>query len=217
MNLLHIYNMLNTGEITHQQAAAAFGFSESNLTFRIKRYGMKLPFVLATLDKIKSDQINRIDAAEALGVSTRYVNKLMESWSIVRPIHETMPYLVSRASSQVKWDVRKKYAVDFIAGTISFEMASEAAGCSVRQIRRWVSDLLSKHYGMAYKDLAQVPLQRRARLAQEIRAAENLELAKQQMVDAIADGKMSLKDEAIKRVIAKRSSRKKQQNGTQAE
>lgn len=205
MNLLHVYNLLNTGEISHAQAAEAFGFTEQSLTFRMTRHGDRLPLILAVLDQIKADKISRIEAAERLGVSDRQINKLMESWSAQREIDLTKSYLVGRAASKVKWEVRKNAAIDFIEGKLNFEMAAETANCSTRQIRRWVDDLLKKHYEMPYKDLLTLSMTKRARLAQEIRTAEGLEKAKQEMAIAIADGRTTVKDEAIKRVLAKRS------------
>ena len=204
-SLLHVYNLMNMGEITQAQAAQALGYSEENLKWRLSRHGNRIPLILATLDKIHAAKITRLEAAEVLGVSTRQVNKLMESWKIVRPLNPTMPYLVNRAESEVKFERRKHFAIEFIAGKLNFEKAAEAADCSTRQIRRWVSDLLEKHFEMPYKDLVDLELPKRARLASEIRTAEQLEKAKQSVINAIADGHLDAKDEAINRVLAKRS------------
>lgn len=205
MNLLHVYNLLNTGEITHAQAAKALGFSERSLTFRLSRYGNRLPLVLATLDQIKANKISRDEAAEKLEISTRHVNKLMESWSVVRPVDAAPEHMVGRVESKVKWEVRTKYAADFIEGTLSLDMAAEAASCDGRTIRRWAGALLDKHFSMGWKDLAAYDLPQRRRIAQEIRTAEGLEKDKQRMIDSIAAGTMTMKDEAINRVLAKRS------------
>jgi len=71
-------------------------------------------------------------------------------------------------------------------------------------MRRWVSDLLKKHYDMTFKDLKTLSTTRRRRLADEIETAENLELSKQQVLKSIADGKLSIQEEALNRVLSKR-------------
>lgn len=201
MNLLDVYNLMITNEITQEQAAGTFGFSERDLKFRMTRWGHRLPLLLACLDKIKADTMTRSEAADTLGISTRQINKLQETWKVARPLKT---YLVDKAATQIKWEIRKKYAIDFIAGGIDFETAAEGAGCTTRQMRRWVADLLVKHYEMPYKDLIPLSLKRRKRLADEIETAENLELAKQNVLKSIADGKMSIEEEALNRVLSKR-------------
>ena len=178
------------------------------LKFRMTKFGHRLPLVLATLDKIRNDEITRPEAAEVLGVTTRQINHLMNNWKVERPLKA---YLVTRQASKIKWELRKKYAIDFIAGTIDINQAAEAAKCSDRQMRRWVSELLMKHYEMPFKDLKLVQDRRRIRLAQEIEEAEGIELAKQRVLEAISDGKKAIEDEAFDRVLAKK--RRKVPNG----
>lgn len=202
MNLLDIYNALMSKQITTEQAASTLGLVERDLKFRMTKAGHKLPLTLSVLDKIKADAITREEASRVLGVSVRQINKLQESWSVARPLKA---YLVNKAATQIKWEIRKKYAIDFIASGSDFEAAAEAAGCSSRQMRRWVTDLLEKHFDMPYKDLAHVSMSRRKRLADEIETAENLELAKQNVLKSIADGKVSIQEEALNRVLSKRS------------
>ena len=202
MNLLDVYNLLVTKEITEEQASNTLGITVSDLRFRLTRYGHRLPLVLATLDKIGADSISRIDAAEVLGLSKREINKLMTSWQIKRPLKENT---IDRQVSKIKWEIRKKYAIDFIAGGDDLKGIAEQAGVSTRQMRRWVSSLLEEHFQMTFKDMTSLNDARRRRLADEIETAENLELAKQQVIKSIADGKMSLEEEALKRVMSKRS------------
>lgn len=201
MNLLDIYNLLLKGDITHKQAADTFGLTERDLKARITRHGHRLPLILSVLDKIKTDKITREEASKALERSTRQTNKLMESWKIERPLKV---YLVDKQVTQIKWEIQKKYAIDFIAGGIDFETAAEGADLSTRQIRRRVADLLMKHHEMPYKDLDQLSMARRRRLAEGIETAENLELSKQNMLKLIADGKLSIKEEALNRVLSRR-------------
>jgi len=202
MNLLDVYNLLVTKEITEEQAANTLGITVTDLRFRLTRHGHRLPLVLATLDKIGNDSISRIDAAEVLGLSKREINKLMVSWQIKRPMKENV---IDRQVSKIKWEIRKKYAIDFIAGGDDIETVAEQASVSSRQMRRWVSGLLEEHFQMTYKEMMSLTDARRRRLADEIETAENLELAKQQVLKSIADGKVSLEEEALKRLMSKRS------------
>ena len=204
MNLLDVYNLMIQKEITQEEAASTFGFTPAQFNMRLKKWGHRLPLLLATMDKIKSDTITREEAASLLGVTNREVNKLQQSWSVQRPLKA---YLVERAATQIKWEIRKKYAIDFIAGGTEFTEAAEAAQVSTRQMRRWVSELLRKHYEMPYKDLAKLSLARRKRLADDIEKAENIELAKQQVLKSIADGKMSVEQEALNRVLSTHTNR----------
>lgn len=201
MRLLEVYSMMESGQLSHVEAAEALNMSPKILKFRMTKFGHRLPLVLSTLDKIRHDEIGRPEAAEVLGVTVRQVNHLMNNWHVERPLKA---YLVTRAASKVKWELRKKFAIDFIAGNINIEQAAEAAKCSTRQMRRWVSELLTKHYEMPFKDLKLVPDRRRSRLANEIEEAEGIELAKQRVLDAIADGKKAIQEEAFDRVLAKK-------------
>lgn len=202
MNLIDVYNALQRKDITEEQAAQAFGITVTDLRFRTTRWGHRLPLLLSVLDKIKADTISRAEAAKVLGISGRQVNKLQESWKTQRKLKQ---YLVDRTVSKIKWEMHKKYAIDVIAGSMEFEEAAENTGLSTRQMRREVSKLLEKHYEMPYKDLKTLSLTRRKRLADEIETAENLEISKQQVLKSIADGKLSMQEEALKRVLSKRT------------
>lgn len=210
MNLLDVYSLLSKQEITVAEAAKAFGFTERDMKFRLTHYGARLPLLLSVLDRIKEDTISRGEAADVLSVTPREVNQLMHNWHIKRPLKA---YLIERSTSKVKWEIRKKFAVDFIAGYGTLADAAEGANVSVRQMRRWVSDLLDKHYKMVFKDLKELTLKRRRRLAAEIEEAEGLELAKQQVLQAIADGKRSLGEEALERVMARKARRERSVQG----
>lgn len=206
MNLIDIYSMLQRKEITIQDASKALEVTESNLKYRLTRWGNRLPLLLVTLDRIRNDGIPRSEAAANLGVSNRQVNALMNTWHVHRPLPT---YLVERAASSVRWEIHKKYATDFIADSVTIEQAAESAHISPRQMRRKVSELLDKHFGMVFKDLEHLALHKRKRLADEIETAEGIEVVKAQVLKAIAEGKKSLHEEAFKRVIAKRSVRER--------
>lgn len=205
MNLIDIYSLHQSKQLTEPEACEALGLTRMQFRSRITKWGHRLPFMFSILDKIAHDQITRDEAATALGVTVREVNKLSLSWRVTRPVKE---YLVQRTASKVKWEVRKKYAIDFIAGGITIEDAAESAEVGERQMRRWVSDLLMKHFQMPWKDLSTLSEFRRRRLAEEIEVAENLDLARQNVVNAISRGDKSIKEEALDRVIAKTRKRK---------
>lgn len=183
MKLIEIYTMMERGDLSEDETARVLNMSVRNLRFRLTKWGHRLPLLLSTLDKIREDKISRVDAAEVLQVTPREINHLMNSWKITRPIKG---YLIDRAKADVKWEVRKKFAIDFIAGHLEMDDAAVAADVSPRQMRRWVSDLLMTHFEMPYKDLKQVSNPQRLRLAREIERAEGLEDAKQRVIDAIS-------------------------------
>ena len=198
MDLLQVWSLLQAGDISFEEAAEAFGIAPRDLKFRSTRWNHRLPLLLAMLDRIRKDEISRDDAAAVLGVTTRQINHLMNTWKVERPVKE---YLIERATAKVKWEVRKKFAIDYIAGTLDLDKAAEAAGVSVRQMRRWVSELLIKHFEMPFKDLKQVSMNRRTRLANEVEVAEGLEREKLRVADAISTGDRTLKEEAVERVL----------------
>lgn len=201
MNLLDIYNLLSTKEITEAQAATAFGVTSQNLKTRIRMWGHRLPLLLATLDKIKAETMTRQEASATLNVTARQINKLQESWKVERPLKT---YLVDRATTEIKWEIRKKYAIDYVSGSVEIDEAADRAGVSSRQMRRWVSDMLKKHFEMQWADLKYVSPIKRKRLADEMDKAENLEIDKLATLKMIASGRLDIENEAIRRVMSKR-------------
>lgn len=198
MKLLDTYLALQTGEITIDEAAKVFGTNPKGLKIRLTKHGEGIQTVLKTLDLLAEDAITRDEAALTLGVSVRGVNILMNSWGVVRPIKA---YAVDRAASLVKWEIRKKFSTDFIAGRLSLAQAAMLAGVSERQIRRWVSELLREHMGMVYKDLATLDHLRLQQVAKAIVEAENMSEETRRTADEVSVGKTTVHDEAEKRVI----------------
>lgn len=202
MNLLDIYNMREQGLVSEEEAAAAVGKTVRSIKVIWSRWGPRLPLMFSTLDKIRDGKLSRAEAAELLQISLRHVNTLMTDWGVQKPIGKRV---VDRERASIKWSVRQKFAIEYIAGASTIEDAAENAQVTVRQMRRWVSQLLEKHYDMVFKDLKQLALARRRRLAQEIEEKEGLDLAKQQMLKAVLDGRKTLQEEAFERVAMKRA------------
>ena len=200
MNYLDVYNELQRNEITLEQACKVLSVDIKTYENKAKHWGHKFPLMLSLLDKIKNGTISTAEASSILGIQLRQVNNIMVEMGVERPLKT---YKVKREMSQVKWELHKKFATDFIADSASIETAAADAGVSTRQMRREVSKLLDKHFGMVYKDLAKISNTKRRRLATEIETAENLEFRHQQVLKSIADGEISLKEEAINRVIAR--------------
>ena len=205
MNLLDVYILHDRGEITDDEAAEALQMSVKTWRFHLKRHGLRLPLVLAILDKVREDRITRSEAAEALGRTERQVNMLMQNFKAPRPLKE---YLLLRERAQVKWEVRKRFAIDYIAGTMALDDAAEHAEVSDRQMRRWVKDLLDKHFGMVWGDLKELDATRRYKLASQIEELEKLELRKQRALNDIASGRKTLEEEALDRLLNKDDRRK---------
>jgi hypothetical protein len=201
MNLLEVYAALRSNRIDEKGAANAFGVSVRSLRFAMSRHGARFPGLLATLDAIRNDEITRDEAAENLGVSVRQVNNLMLTWKVKRPLRT---YLVRRKVSEMKWEIRKTFAIEYISGKCSIEEAAEEAEVSSRQMRRWVSDLLHEHFGLKFVDLKRLSDGKRERLAREIEAAESLDLARQQALKALLRQKKSLEETAIDQLLSKK-------------
>lgn len=200
MKLLDIYALLDKGDITIEEAANALDITPKTMRFHLTRWGHRLPLLLSILDKVREDKITRSEAAEALQVTERQVNQLMGTWNVHRPIK---PYLLDREKAQVKWELRKRFAIEFIGGGISLEDAAEKAEVSDRQMRRWVADLLDKHFKMPWSDLKEITEPKRRKLAEEIEQLERLELSKAHALNAIAAGKKTVEAEAVDRLMLK--------------
>lgn len=204
MGLYNIYTKLVHGKISHADAAEQLDITEKDLKFRITRYGTKLPRVLKTLDRIRTDDISREDAAHILGVTPRQVNNLMKTWKAPRPLKQ---YIIDKAIATVKWEIRKRYAIEFIAGSCELQEAADNAQVSHRQMRRWVADLLEKHYQIVFKDLKRINLSRRKAMADEIEDAEGLVIEKINVLNEVARGTKAIEQVALDRVLARRSHR----------
>lgn len=205
MKRYEVYKQFARGRQTEEDLAGALGLSVRSWRIRSTKHGSKLPLVLKTLDEIEADTLSRDEASERLGVCVRQVNQMMRTWGVSRPLKD---YLVTRAVSSVKWEIRKKFAIEFIAGSSTLEDASERAEVSMRQMRRWVADLLDTHFGMVFKDLKDLTKTKRERLADSIEEAEGLEIAKLNVLNEVARGDRAIEEVALERVLSKRTNRK---------
>jgi hypothetical protein len=200
MKLLDVYVLLDSDQITEEDAAEAFQLSLKTLRFQISRHGHRLPLILAILDQIREDKITRGEAATALRCTVRQVNMFMLTWKSPRP---TKAYLFARERSQVKWELRKRFAIEYIAGNIDLLDAAEKAEVSDRQMRRWIKGILDHHFGMVWGDLRHLDAHKRQRLADEAERLEHLELRRAHTLNAIASGRRSLEEVALDRLLEK--------------
>ncbi len=208
MKLLDAYVLLDRGEITEEEAANAFNIPVKALRFQLTRHSHRLPLILSILDKVRDDKITRTEAATALACTERHVNQLMKTFNIERPLK---PYDMKRVQAEIKWEMRKRYAIEFISGTMSIDDAAIKAGVSDRQIRRWVTDLLEKYYGMPWSDLVTLAEHKRKRIADEIEHKEGLEYAKNRVLDTIAAGRADLMDVALDRLLERKNKKKSEE------
>ena len=74
-------------------------------------------------------------------------------------------------------------------------------------MRRWVSDRINQHFGMVWGDLRLLSNAKRKALALEVEKAENLELERQQTLNAIASGRKTLESEALDRALTRKNKR----------
>jgi hypothetical protein len=197
-----VFEGLARESLTVEEAAKLLGFEPQEFQRRIGIWGARIDDLFKIFDMIQNDEISRSEAAITLGVGVREVNHLMQSWGVRRPLKE---YLVRKAEVSVKWELHKKWAIGFIADEYSIEEAALGANLSTRQMRRWIAELLNKHYEMVYKDLKELSLARRRRLADEMETAEGIELSKRKVLESISRGERSLEQEALERVLSKRS------------
>lgn len=91
---------------------------------------------------------------------------------------------------------------------MALDDAAANAGVTDRQMRRWIIDLLDRHFGMGWSDLRLLEPDRRYNLASQIEKLEDIELRKQQTLNAIA----SVEDEALERLLQKHRKRKDEPN-----
>lgn len=206
MNLYPIYVKFNKQQITEEQAAEQLGLSLTDWRFRRTKYGKRLPLILKTLDRIYNDEISRDDAAAILDVTTRQINNLMNSWLIARPLKD---YLVKKEAIQIKWALRKKAAIEFIAGQTSLDQAAEDAQVSTRQMRRWVADLLDRHFGATFKDLRGLPQTKRLKMADTVEREEGFEAAKLNVLNEVTKGHLAIKQLALAEVLSRPTHRNK--------
>lgn len=205
MKLTESFKLFKENKITLEEAAAKMNLTPKDLKFRITVNGDKLPTLLKTLERIQENEITRGEASQLLNVSPRQINQLMKTWKVERPLSE---YLVTKEQAALKWMMRKRWAIEFVAGTVKIEDAAQEADVSERQIRRWVSELLDKHMGMVFKDLNTLSTKKRFRIANEIETAEGIEYAEQQMLKAISNGDATLNQLATEKAQANRRRRK---------
>ena len=197
MSLILIYEKLKSGDLTHEAAAQQFQISPPGLKMRLSKWGDRIELLLKTLDQIDADRLSRSDASKLLNITPRAVNKLMQSWTISRPIKE---YRKTRAKSKVKWDLRKVFALQFIRGVSNLEKASESARVGERQMRRWVNSMLKEFNGLSYRELNDLTLSGRRKLADDIIASVSLEAAVIERMKNISSGTLTLDDEALFRI-----------------
>lgn len=207
MSITSLYQKYKAGKLTKERFAEKLGISPLQLTIRLGKHGDQIEKRFEILDKIAENLITRDQAALEWsgikgGVNVRTINAAMRAWGVEREMTEDM---VNRVAPKVKWEVIKKYSVDFIKGTLDLVKSAEAAGISDRQLRRWVSDLLIKHYDMPFKDLKHVTQTRREALAADILLAESLESGK---IQPVLMGQISRFEEAELRIAAKRATKK---------
>jgi hypothetical protein len=206
-NLYKTYERLKKGEITEAEAAQLYGLTAPEFHLRLTRNGDRLPLILKSLDRVAKGELNTVQLSEILGVTTRQCNVLIKSWNVSRPVKELPDYLVDRTVSKVKWEIRKNFAIEFISGGATLDEASEHAGVTTRQMRRWVSQLLLKHSAKthveAFSDLKDLYPAKRRHLADQIEELEGLDGAKQAVLREVVMGEKALREVATERVLNK--------------
>jgi len=200
MTFTDIFIGLRDNTLSVEQAAEIIGLTPESMRHRITVWGRRLELLFEVLDLLKTDQITRSDASARLGISPRALNRLQESWHAQRPVKT---YIVKRQETAIKWEMHKAWALGYIEGRVTLEDAAAGTGLHPRQVRRWITKLLEKHFNMPWKDLKKVSQRNRTRMANEIAEAERLELDKLRALESIARGERTAHAEAVARVLAK--------------
>lgn len=99
---------------------------------------MKSKVVHDVLLKISKGEMKRYEAAEALAISERQVNRLMRRYSVVRPKSE-LPE--RRQKTQERRATQAAVAQRVAANEISYQQGADVLGVSVRTVYRWVEKL----------------------------------------------------------------------------
>jgi DNA-binding CsgD family transcriptional regulator len=92
----------------------------------------------SVLRRIGEGALSRGEAAAALGVSERTVNRLMVEHSVSRPpspVHE------QRQRAEERRQLRLTAAGAVVGGVLTPEQAAKGAQCSERTIYRWIKRL----------------------------------------------------------------------------
>lgn len=210
MTFSKAYTQFQKGELSEEQFAQILNCTVFGLRVRMGKQGSKFKLTLKTLDELASGTTNTQAAAEKLNCSTRTINSMRENYGVARPVGE---WKVRRIGAKIKWDVHKKFALDFIAGTIKLEDAAQAAGLCDRQVRRWVTQLLEKHTDHTWKSHSKLGITQQYHLAREIETKEDLDVQRKMLADAIARGDKTVHGEATDRVVYMRDS-KRRKRGT---
>lgn len=119
----------------------------------------------------KSEQTEIKNAiAEAVGVSYRQVNRLLQTYQIpVPPPISSEKRAKKRENAQKKRETREKYALDVIAGLQDAENAAEQAEVTVRHMYRLMSKLCLL-VGIDYRDMAYATYNQRKKVVEQIEA-----------------------------------------------
>lgn len=221
MQLIDLYVSFKNGDISEDEFATGLGVDVSSLRHRMTLAGATLPMKLTILDAISNGSMTRLDASKTLGISTRGVNKLMESWKVQRPIGVSR---TERTMTAVKRTVQLNAAIDYISGRRDLLKAAEDAHLSDRQMRRWVAQMLDKHVQMTWGEFhdevelrvedAKKPFKHqkyqesaqewRENLAKRIRKAVSIEGEKEDLARRISAGKESIESAAVDIRVAQR-------------
>lgn len=205
MNHLDLYKQYKKGTLTLADWAEVLDIKETSLKIRVTKQGARLPKFLATLDKIASGALTMKEGAELLGVAPRAMSTNCATWKVQKPVSD---FVLTRTTATLKWDVRKKFALDFIAGRYNLDQASESAEISTREMRRWVWKLLDKYQIGDFRSLVDTSLRQRRKWAEDIEQAEGLEHAKLRLLETIGAGQRALAEVALEQATDKLRRRK---------
>lgn len=167
-----IVYLAGKGDIKLEEAAQRLNTTPRAIAIMVTKWDGRLELLLNALKPFKEQPETREDssekrrfAAELLGVTPRQLNRLLKKARIERKRPKRVEEREKRAEkAQEKWEIREKYAICVIDGTMSPEEAALHAEVTGRQMYRWTTKLLAFE-GLTMRDLHQMSLQNRRKLA----------------------------------------------------
>jgi len=99
---------------------------------------MRSDRLASVMRRIAAGKLDRAAAADALGVSERHVNRLMEQYGVKRPRGQAT---TRKLEARLRREAKERAARAVLAGAKTPEEARLQTGASLRTVYRWVARL----------------------------------------------------------------------------
>ena len=179
LNKFKVLYSVETGDIPLTQAARLLDTKPSDILRSLTVYRENLLYLIEAADRLSVQHMTQTDRKEIaeevalkLDITRRQVNRMMKTTGVaVLPTYKVNLKEITRENAQEKWKIRFDCALSVIAGADSMDAAAEISEVTSRQMYRWVTRFL-KNQGMGIKDLKQLPIGKRKKIAKTIEEIE---------------------------------------------